>query len=284
MTNIHVEVLVKARHKQVAEAKEAYDAAHAQQASSQKEVVGLLERKHSWAAADLERYMSLIRSEHLNEQAVQAAKDRLSAAERALEGSRTRLEQRERAQYHEEQIWSDTIRRNSTWVTIGLMGVNISLLLASLIIIEPWRRKRLVREIRSAVEEKFTALPSQTATVGTVETIDSLVEAKSTKEPVGGQDQTLVIAGDIAENAQSTVEPAIIQDQDLQDVYQRRSVTELLVDHLHSLWLACRSQLSELLSERRVVLRKFDITMVGVSGAAVGGTVVGVIMALLRPV
>ncbi|KAJ4379713.1 sensitivity to high expression protein she9 [Didymella sp. IMI 355093] len=146
------EKLVKARRLAIDSTKEALDAALEQQAASQKEVVALLERKHSWSSSDLERYMSLIRSEHLNDRAVREAKDAVEAAENALEEARSYLEKRERAQYHEEQIWSDTIRRNSTWVTFGLMGVNIFLLLLSLLILEPWRRRRMVREIKSALE------------------------------------------------------------------------------------------------------------------------------------
>ncbi|KAJ4342639.1 sensitivity to high expression protein she9 [Didymella glomerata] len=146
------EKLVKARRLAIDSTKEALDAALEQQAASQKEVVALLERKHSWSSSDLERYMSLIRSEHLNDKAVREAKDAVDAAESALEDARSYLEKRERAQYHEEQIWSDTIRRNSTWVTFGLMGVNIFLLLLSLLILEPYRRRRMVREIKSALE------------------------------------------------------------------------------------------------------------------------------------
>ena len=146
------ERLVKSRHAVVAAAKEAFDAAQALQLASQKEVVALLETKNSWSATDLERYMSLIRSEHVNEQNVQAAREALLAAEKALEESRSRLERREREQYHEEQIWSDTIRRNSTWVTIGLMGFNIILLLANIGLFEPWRRQRMVREIKATLE------------------------------------------------------------------------------------------------------------------------------------
>ncbi|KAF3044069.1 sensitivity to high expression protein she9 [Didymella heteroderae] len=146
------EKLVKARRLAIDSTKEALDAALEQQAASQKEVVALLERKHSWSSSDLERYMSLIRSEHLNDKAVREAKEAVEAAETALEEARSYLEKRERAQYHEEQIWSDTIRRNSTWVTFGLMGVNIFLLLLSLLILEPWRRRRMVREIKSALE------------------------------------------------------------------------------------------------------------------------------------
>jgi sensitive to high expression protein 9 len=102
--------------------------------------------------------MSLIRSEHINDKAVREAKEAVEAAEAALEESRSHLEKRERAQYHEEQIWSDTIRRNSTWVTFGLMGVNIFLLLLSLLILEPWRRRRMVKEIKNALEAQKAAI------------------------------------------------------------------------------------------------------------------------------
>lgn len=143
---------MRTRRAAIDEAKQSLDTALSQQASSQKEVVALLERKHSWSDRDLERYMSLIRSEHINDQAVREAKDAIAQAENALEEARSQLEKRERAQYHEEQIWSDTIRRNSTWVTFGLMGLNIFLLLTTMVIIEPWRRRRMVREIKNALE------------------------------------------------------------------------------------------------------------------------------------
>jgi sensitive to high expression protein 9 len=102
--------------------------------------------------------MSLIRSEHINDQAIRVAKESVVSAEAALEEARTQLEKRERAQYHEEQIWSDTIRRNSTWVTFVLMGVNIFLLLLSLAILEPWRRRRMVREIKDVLATQRPAI------------------------------------------------------------------------------------------------------------------------------
>jgi sensitive to high expression protein 9 len=158
VVNQGVESLVKSRRAAIDGAKQALDNALSKQASAQKEVVALLERKHSWSDMDLERYMSLIRSEHINDQAVREAKESIAQAENSLEEARSRLEKRERAQYHEEQIWSDTIRRNSTWVTFGLMGLNIFLLLATMVVIEPWRRRRMVREIRTALEAQRPAV------------------------------------------------------------------------------------------------------------------------------
>ena len=122
--------------------------------------------------------MSLIRSEHINDRAVREAKEAADAAETALEEARSYLEKRERAQYHEEQIWSDTIRRNSTWVTFGLMGVNIFLLLLSLLILEPWRRKRMVREIKTALE-----VQQATAEAAQLRTTAAFVAANSATGP-----------------------------------------------------------------------------------------------------
>jgi sensitive to high expression protein 9 len=122
--------------------------------------------------------MSLIRSEHINDRAVREAKEAADAAEAALEEARSYLEKRERAQYHEEQIWSDTIRRNSTWVTFGLMGVNIFLLLLSLLILEPWRRKRMVREIKTALEAQ-----QATAEAAQLRTTAAFVAANSATGP-----------------------------------------------------------------------------------------------------
>jgi hypothetical protein len=55
--------------------------------------------------------------------------------------------------YHEEQIWSDKIRRASTWGTFALMGVNVVLFIVVQVGLEPWRRKRLVRGFEEKVKE-----------------------------------------------------------------------------------------------------------------------------------
>lgn len=164
-TNFPSEQTVRTLHNSVASCKEAYTTAHAAQISAQKEVVSLLERKASWTPHDLDRYTSLIRSEHLHEGSVTQAKQKLSEVERDLEEARTELEKKERRQYHEEQVWSDTIRRNSTWVTFGLMGLNILLLVTNIGIVEPWRRRRLVREVKDALDQKTLVAPRGEAVV-----------------------------------------------------------------------------------------------------------------------
>ena len=272
------EALVKARHTALGTAKATLEGARTTQTASQKEVVGLLERKHSWSAADLERYMSLIRSEHLNEQAVQGAKDEVAAAERALEEARTRLETRERAQYHEEQIWSDTIRRNSTWVTIGLMGVNILLLLANVVILEPWRRRRLVREVRSALEEHKLAIVQNKSAPTMENEIDDVVWPEGVPlesiEEQAAAARTVAIVADAVETARLREESGNMEDAVTQT---RPPAKSWSIDEL-------KSSAADLFSTRVIQVRQIDVTSVAIEGVAAGATAAALaIYILLRP-
>ncbi|KAK5158155.1 hypothetical protein LTR04_005255 [Oleoguttula sp. CCFEE 6159] len=312
------EQLVKAARAAVTHAKEAYAAAHAQQASSQKEVVGLLERKHSWSAGDLERYMSLIRSEHHNEQAVQAAKDELADTERALEDARSKLEKRERAQYHEEQIWSDTIRRNSTWVTFGLMGVNIFLLLANLVVFEPWRRRKIVREVRTALEEKTFAttvpipptlekeldevvvpnivalesseqqsgeitLPAEKKNEETMAEAPAIVLEDSARANLLPAEEHNPLERLIAETEQSVPEELSTANARIASVDEQSPSQASWRAKLKRQIATCRAYLHDLFSEREISLRRVEITTIALEGAAAGVAFMGLLIVLLRP-
>jgi sensitive to high expression protein 9 len=186
--------------------------------------------------------MALIRSEHINDQAVREAKDAVANAENALEDARAQLEKRERAQYHEEQIWSDTIRRNSTWVTFGLMGVNIFLLLLSLAILEPWRRRRMVREIKNALDAQLAAMevPSASAPVEALAaTAATPVEATTpapveATAPAPAQQNLAVLEEEIdksLESATPTVEPEVpaeIEEEKQQEAEAEAEEEELI--------------------------------------------------------
>ncbi len=303
----------------VTDAKTSHDAAFAAQAASQKEVVQLLERKHSWSATDLERYMQLIRSEHVNEQRVQAAKENLASAERKLEDARARLEKIERKQYHEEQIWSDTIRRNSTWVTFGLMGFNILLLLASLGILEPWRRRRLVREIRSALNEKAIAPavvgldaglsvaspPVEAAVEAAMEAFTPLIN-----EPLEDVKASFPVLSDSIIIDPTGPEPVIMDSMpagvelppsaitsvyeilpgfgaSVDDIKQQSTHPDfslpLWADTWDATWKLYKAYWHDLFSERRVSLRKVDMTATALEGAAAGAAFMGLLFVFLRP-
>jgi len=106
----------------------------------------------------LERFTELYRSDHANEQAEFAAQERLAQAERTADEAQAQLGRSILARYHEEQIWSDKIRRASTWGTWGLMGFNVLLFIVVQLGLEPWKRKRLVggfeEKVREVIQEE----------------------------------------------------------------------------------------------------------------------------------
>ena len=152
------ETFVQQARAAVRAAKDAYSTAISQRSASQREVNELLQRKHAWTPQDLERFAALYRSDHANEQTEIKAAEELAAAERVAEEAQAKLGRSILARYHEEQIWSDKIRRMSTWGTWGLMGVNVLLFVIFQVGVEPWRRKRLVsgfeEKVREAIVER----------------------------------------------------------------------------------------------------------------------------------
>lgn len=51
------------------------------------------------------------------------------------------------ARYHEEQVWSDKIRSLSTYGSLAITGANVLIFLLAIIIVEPWRRRRLIERL-----------------------------------------------------------------------------------------------------------------------------------------
>ncbi|KAK7906022.1 sensitivity to high expression protein she9 [Exophiala xenobiotica] len=148
----HQESVVQESRRAVKEARSKYSDAIATRSQTQREVNDLLHRKHTWSATDLERFTSLYRSDHANEQGEAAAQKDVQDAETRYEEASTKLAKAILARYHEEQIWSDKIRQMSTWGTWGLMGLNVLLFVVFQIAIEPWRRRRLVKGFEEKVE------------------------------------------------------------------------------------------------------------------------------------
>ncbi|KAB8342769.1 hypothetical protein FH972_022367 [Carpinus fangiana] len=240
--------------------------------ASQKEVVQLLERKQSWSAADLERYMSLIRSEHINEQGVSAAREELERCEATLEVARQKVEQAERKQYHEEQIWSDTIRRNSTWVTFGLMGLNILLLIVNLVMIEPWRRKRMVKEIRTALDEKTFAANTAVAVGG--EAMGETDQELSQAEPSTDEVLKEVVAAHATkggEIALSTDVDAIQTEADGEGTPRRfrDRILGTVNSWFQDAWEWANFMLSE---EHHIIISRVDLTTAVAEAWAIGAT------------
>lgn len=277
-------------------AREDYTLAISQRSSSQREVNELLQRKHAWTPNDLERFTELYRSDHANEQAEAAAQENLLTVERRAEEAAARLSASILARYHEEQIWSDKIRRMSTWGTWGLMGVNVLLFLVFQIGVEPWRRKRLVKgfedKVMEALEREGSAISTTPMDLKTAQGLSpaAVQEAQEATAPVDIEE-----AQSPAVTLPAVTEPLPDPSPETPLPVQEKLPTETIsvqsssISKLDlqlqipmSIFRSIKEWIRDMFSERQIVLRRIDITTATLEGAAAGMTIVGSIVLLLR--
>ncbi|KAJ4470162.1 sensitive to high expression protein 9 [Lentinula aciculospora] len=134
-------------------AKIKHEEAVVRRSKSQREVNDLLHRKSSWTDEDVIRFTSLVREDHLFEQEEARAKLAVEEAENAVENEFTELMRSILARYHEEQVWSDKIRSASTYGQLAVLGLNMLVFILAIILVEPWKRKRLAHTFEKKVEE-----------------------------------------------------------------------------------------------------------------------------------
>ncbi|KAF3800829.1 Sensitive to high expression protein 9-like [Colletotrichum gloeosporioides] len=289
--NTLLEARLAAAQDQVRTARHTYKTTNAKRATTQREVTTLLARKETWSPSDLERFTQLYRTDHELEQEVVAASEALTDAEHAEQALGQQLNAGILKRYHEEQIWSDRIRRASTWGTWGLMGVNVLLFLVLQFVAEPWKRKRLVRGV---VEQEKTVLEGVTA---------ELASLRASLAQRDGPAATGIEAAPADESAFAPEEvlAAKVEEPGVQDELDRevasalggleketsdsRTWKEYLSDP--ALWRTLsdttfwRTRLEDLYSERRIDLRMRDASILALEGAAAGATVAGGLALLL---
>lgn len=273
------EQLVQSSRTELQAAREAYSTAISQRSGSQREVNELLQRKHAWTPNDLERFTALYRSDHANEQAETVAQENLVGVERRAEEAATKLSSSILARYHEEQIWSDKIRRMSTWGTWGLMGVNVLLFLVFQIGVEPWRRKRLVKGFEEKVME---ALERESSATG-VET-----ELKQNDQEVP---RTVANAAEnpITKPAEPQHETALLIDeekpsQNVLVAIEPGSELALKAEASLSRFTKIKAAIQDLFSRRQISLQRIEVTAVALEGAAAGmGLAAAIFFVFLRP-
>lgn len=150
---VEQEARIKATRQAAREAKTAYDDAVLQRSLSQRQVNELLQRKSSWTDSDVSAFTSLVRSDHHLEQHEVATKAKVSENEDALDREFGELMRAILARYHEEQVWSDKIRSASTYGSMMVLGVNVVVFLLAIVVVEPWKRRRLAQTFEKKVEE-----------------------------------------------------------------------------------------------------------------------------------
>ncbi|OCH91890.1 hypothetical protein OBBRIDRAFT_728016 [Obba rivulosa] len=150
---VEQEARIHATRQAAREAKEAYDKAVLQRASSQREVNDLLQRKSHWTDEDVSRFTALVRQDHVYEQAEMRAKEVAAQCEDAVEREFSELMRVILNRYHEEQAWSDKIRSASTYGSLAAMGLNVLVFVLAIILVEPWKRRRLAQTFERKVEQ-----------------------------------------------------------------------------------------------------------------------------------
>ncbi|KAJ5697391.1 hypothetical protein N7488_011075 [Penicillium malachiteum] len=276
---------------QVRISKDAYTAAINNRSTSQREVNELLQRKHAWSTTDLERFTLLYRNDHTNEVAETESQEALSRAEREAEEAAAQLSKSILSRYHEEQVWSDKIRRMSTWGTWGLMGVNVLLFLVFQILVEPWRRRRLVKGFEDKVVE---ALEKEKA-INQAILASSVASLIDTEKSVNVPAESSVFAASTTEAASSENAEVIPTETEVQPptLLETASPSENLWQSLYSRLAGIslspisveywREALNELLSDRSVATTQRDLTVVAAQSAAAGAVIMGLLLALLKP-
>lgn len=272
--NDRLEAALATAHADLRAARAAYKSSNARRAASQREVNTLLARKESWTPTDLQRFTELYRVDHELEGEVAGAQEALTEAEAEEQSLAQRLSAGILKRYHEEQIWSDRIRRASTWGTWGLMGMNFLTFLVLQFVAEPWKRKRLVKgvvaEEKQALDEVRGELLAIKASLESAReappAAPSVTDAESSGEvsPTGAAEIT---AGPLS------TEPAITPD-----LTPTRTWKEFLSDP--KLW---QLGLADLWSDRQIDLRMKDASVLALEGAVAGATVAaGIVWGLAR--
>ncbi|KAL2854748.1 Mdm33 family-domain-containing protein [Aspergillus pseudodeflectus] len=307
---------LRAARLQVRTAKEAYAAAINRRSASQREVNELLQRKHAWSPADLERFTHLYRNDHANEVAENETQEALSLAERESEEAAAQLTKNILSRYHEEQVWSDKIRRMSTWGTWGLMGVNVLLFLIFQIAVEPWRRRRLVKGFEekvieaiekekvlvqahqpiSPISEPATAVTTPAVTATTEAITEATTEA-STEATTGATTET---PGPVAPPAED-IAPELTREATVTPISTTTETDQQPIENVLNGVLesykppplqfppspttveSWRQYLHDLFSERSIIVTQRDLSTVAVTSAAAGAAVMGIVIALIRP-
>ncbi|KND91902.1 Sensitive to high expression protein 9, mitochondrial [Tolypocladium ophioglossoides CBS 100239] len=254
--NEALEVQLADAKSRVRTARQTYKSSNTKRAMTQREVTTLLARKDSWSPTDLERFTQLYRTDHVLEGEVTGAQESLTEAEAEEQSLGQRLNAGILKRYHEEQIWSDRIRRASTWGTWGLMGMNFLLFVVLQFVAEPWRRKRLVKGV---VEEEK----------GVLEAVRNELEAVK----LGLQKMAEPIEQPLAAPEAAHVGEVI---PDVSHAAPEGTWQEVLMDPAR--W---RLAAADLYSERRVDLRMRDASILALEGALAGAAMAGSLALLL---
>lgn len=168
-----------------------------QRINNQREINSLLQRKHLWNDQDVARFTNLYRDEHQAETQERQAREGVKGADKLVDERYDRLVGAIRDRYHEEQIWSDKIRRASTYGTWAVLVMNVAALFLAQAFFEPRKRQKIV----DGVDERLGRA---------MQTQDTRLEEsqRQVNERLDRQEQNMMLLGQqlegvISQNSQS---------------------------------------------------------------------------------
>ncbi|KAK4170024.1 Mdm33 family-domain-containing protein [Cladorrhinum sp. PSN259] len=269
------------------EARLAYKSLTQHRASTQREVTTLLARKDTWNPTDLERFTSLYRMDHELEAQVANASSELTEAETEESKLSADLNAGILRRYHEEQIWSDRIRRQSTWGTWGLMGVNFLLFFVLQFVAEPWRRKRMIKGIAESEKGIMEEVKQELTDVRhALETANLLREQERETLMLRQQEQAATTNGQEVPLEEQKAAAEIPETQQTQPLYEYDLPKKPWKEMLQEYWedpTLLKEDLADLYSERRITLQVRDLSLIALEGAAAGAAVAAAVtIALVR--
>ena len=180
----------------------------------------------------------------------------------------------------------------STWGTWGLMGVNVLLFLIFQVLVEPWRRRRLVKGFEEKVKEAIEAeaVASRTIVAGLTRAVEAgaatAVEAAVAAQPVA----EMAVSENIIADATPNIEPGSELAATPGDVTPVEAVSEeKLVERTFAERLSTyasttywKEVIEDIFSDRNVVLTQRELTNFALQSATVGATIIGLTFAILR--
>lgn len=180
----------------------------------------------------------------------------------------------------------------STWGTWGLMGVNVLLFLIFQILVEPWRRRRLVKGFEEKVKEAIEteAVASRNIVAGLTRAVEAgaatAAEAAAAAEPVA----EMAVSEGILEDIVSKVEPGSVHaapagdmapvEAVLEKISAERTFAEQLSTYASTEYWS--EVIQDIFSDRNVVLTKRELTKFALQSATVGATIIGLTIAIFR--
>ncbi|KAK4207562.1 Mdm33 family-domain-containing protein [Rhypophila decipiens] len=290
--NVQLEADLAAAQARLRAARQGYKSLTLHRAATQRELTTLLARKDSWNHdTDVDRFTKLYRLDHELEAQVAAASVELTEAETEESKVSADLNAGIMKRYHEEQIWSDRIRRQSTWGTWGLMGVNILLFLVLQFVAEPWRRKRLMRHIEANEKIVMDDVKRELAEVKAALEASGLREHQQQRR-VADEEEAAAAAAAAALAAVHEAAEKIATEAAVEELTEESKTTQTQEQQPGVPWQESwkstlsdpellKAAVSDLYSERRIDFTMRDASLLALEGAVAGAALVGGVALLL---